>query len=129
MLILLSAYRELQHAVVALDPGDRVWLDRLTGSGQVGTTGSDDDLRYPADRVPQSGRRLRRESFIMVFVPIDNEVDVALVQEVPDSRHPYVTRVPPRAETGSMEIRDGALLGVSFQFLLQPRFLLASKLH
>src|SRR6185503_16760102 len=109
-----------------LDADQGVGLHRVPDASEIGAAGSYDDLGDATNSVTQASWGLRRKPLVMVFVTVEHEIDVLLVEDVPDAGHAKIAGVTTRAESWAMEVRDRALLRVPVEFFLQPFFLVAT---
>src|SRR4051812_6143260 len=117
--VVAGAERQLQHTPGVGD------LPFAIGGGsahliQLRAAGTGDELANASRRVWKTGWVLRTESFVEVIVPIDDDVDVVLVENVPQRTRLRHQRIGPRREEGEVKHGDRALHRMRRQIVLQP---------
>src|ERR1035437_4735780 len=121
--VFTAAESQHQHTEAAFETVITVADLLVAESSQFLTAGARNDLRYSAQRIGQSRRSLRKESLVVVIVAVQDQIDVRIIQDLPDRLKARVASVPTRTEARLVPVRDGAWLRLVLQILLQPVFL------
>lgn len=106
--ILAGAKRQLQNPEVSVNLEDGIVSERTTQLTELSSTGAGDDLLDALLGIGDTVRCLREKSFVVVLVPVENEIDAALIENSPQSLHIRRRAVNPGAEKRAVKVRNRA---------------------
>src|SRR5258706_7988221 len=103
-----STERQLENPEPSVDLIDGIARERRDHFAQLSSAGSGDDLRDALHRVDHAVGRLRKKSFVVVLVPIENQIGAAVIKNSPQFSSLRTRAVRAGAEEGPMPVRNRA---------------------
>jgi hypothetical protein len=102
--VFTGAERQLENAEVPVNLGDRVCRWRITHFAQLAPARAGFVLLDSIYGVSNALRRLRLKAIVTVLVPVENQIDASVVEDIPQSLHSRGGAVRAGAEERPVEV-------------------------